>query len=263
MFQERFTRRQGFEKAAGVVGAAGLTQEFAPVRIKILTYHALYSPDQIYNDVMPFLRDDPNRTPKEAYMPIDLDLAVDLISHKYPPTDQNYLAATCDDGLSSQPDFARASADRIEKETRFPLPIEFFVLTKFEDLEIPVEEMPDGTLSYFDGNPKKHATLGALRGIAREGIHHIRNHTINHGSLPGMSIDKRNAEVEDGEKKILAIYRSVKRVPPKRKVFAYPNGACKGQEEYILSKYDMAVSTERGELHYPWDMGHIGRNGNS
>lgn len=261
MFKERLTRRMAFEKAAGVAGTFGLGIE-APVRIKIFTYHALSSPDQIYNDILPLLKNDPNRVPREAYMPIDLDLAVDLIAGKYLAV-QPYLVVTCDDGLASQMDNARASADRIETETRYKCPLEFFVLTKLENLEIPVEEMPDETLSYFDGNHGKHASLGQLRAIARSGIHKIRNHTVNHGRLPELSVDKRNSEVEEGERRVMAIYRSVKAKTPRRKVFAYPRGMYKGQIEYILDIYDMAVSTEPKEVHFSSEMGHIGREGRS
>ncbi len=262
MFKERFTRRQGFERVAGVAGAAVLAPELIPVRIKILTYHALSSPDQIYNDVIALMRYDANRTPKTGYFPTDLDTAVKLISHEE-SADQHFLVVTCDDGLSSQMDNARAAAERIEKETGSPCPVEFFVLTKLENSPDPVEEMPDETLSYFDGNEGKHANLGQLKTIARAGIHKIRNHTVNHATLPNLTIDARNGEVEDGEKKVLAIYRSVKAKTPRKKVFAYPRGAYAGQIDYILSHYDMAVSTEAKEVHFISDMGHIGREGKS
>ena len=130
---------------------------------------------------------------------------------------------------------------------------------KFNDPDVPIEDVPDDTPSYVDGSKTNvFLTKGNIFELADNDVSPY-NHTARHGDLPTLSIGARNAEVEIGGDRI-NVFRRILGLKPKYDIFAYPFGHYLRQMEYIQDLgYAAALSTEQTNIHTSATTFHDGR----
>ena len=244
----KLSRRQSLRLFTGLVPTITF-----PIHARILTFHEVPTPETITRPVINAIYAD--------FFPTDLDTVTLYVNQQIPhPQPQPFLVVTLDDGRLSQYNNAQRAADIVRAETSYELPLEFFVITRFEGIKKPLEEIPDNTPSYKNTRNVSHMTKGDLVSLAKR--FNIRNHTHDHGILPRLSIADRNAQVEDGEAQVQKIYDLAgitKASRPQQPGFCYPYGEYAGQIDYIGNRYAFALSTRKTEFHYPWESPYLGR----
>lgn len=253
-FKQRFDKKLSRRQALRLFASLALTV-MPPVHARILTFHEVPNPQTLADPV--------TKAIKEGFIPTDLDTVSLYINQIVPwPQPQPFVVATLDDGRLNQYDNAQRAVDIIRTETGFEVPLEFFVITRFEGIKAPLESILSETPSYKNTQDVVHMNKGHLISLAGTGKFRLRNHTHDHGILPRLSILDRNAQVEDGEAQVQRLYAlagiSVAS-RPKQPAFAYPYGEYGGQTGYIGNRYALALSTRKTEFHYPWENTYLGR----
>ncbi|MDO8573236.1 MAG: polysaccharide deacetylase family protein [Candidatus Daviesbacteria bacterium] len=163
---------------------------------------------------------------------------------------------TCDDGLASQYGAVLRATSEIEKETGWFIPVTFFIMTKFDEPQVPIEEVPESSPTYNDGR-HSYLTLGQGITILQE-RHILANHTVDHARLNTLPEGQRNSEIATGEDRLDIIYTRAG-IARTVRMLAYPEGRYSGQLEFVQqSGFDLAFSTERTTVHTSNTRFHLG-----
>lgn len=136
-WQERFDLRLSRRQALRTFASLALTT-VTPVHARILTFHEVPSPQTLSKPVIQAI--------KEGFVPTDFDtvaLYINQIPNWVQP--QPFVVVTMDDGRLNQHDNAQRAVDIIRTETRYEITPECFVITRFEGIQKPLEEIPDDT----------------------------------------------------------------------------------------------------------------------
>lgn len=266
-FSARPTRR-GFCKIAVGAAAATATALWAPqllhadggnkdleprtLESTFLMYHQM-SASGLKRDLLNYI----NR----GFEPIGLERLVDhLNGNVMIPSDQPTFMVTCDDGLASQYPAVTETVYEVLNETGYFVPVVFFVLTKFNDLPLPMEEIPGDTPSYND-RVHQYLTKDQIIDLIQRGFQ-VEPHTPNHGYLPALAEDAWRAEVIDGERHVRELWKLAGR-EKKYSALAYPMGGYNYQIVDLVSQiYDVAFSTNPTTFHSSsarYILGRIGR----
>lgn len=220
-----------------------------PYYCENLAYHEMTA-ERLYEDIITLLG--------RGYQPVSLETQIghlngDLVI----PSDLQTFMVTADDARLSQYEAIIQATAKVEKEKGWFVPVILFVMTQFMNYPLPVEEIPDNTPLYNDW-VNNFMTKRQIIELIKRGFR-AENHTVNHAKLPLLTEGARNAEVEDGERKIEALWR-LARVKRKYKAFAYPYGLYQGQTDYLRwLKYDIAFTTQQRYVHTPESRLTIGR----
>lgn len=213
-----------------------------------LMYHQM-SALQLKVDLLSYIR--------QGYQPISLETLIGYFNQEVEiPLGLPTFLVTCDDGLASQYKAVMSAVDDVRRQTEWFVPVNFFVLTKFDDPRGPLEEVPDDTPSYSDG-VHQYMTKGQLIELIQAG-YRVENHTVNHPDLTRLDVNNRNADVEGGEARIKTLWKLAGR-ERKYRAFAYPYGRYQGQEDYIGGLYDVAFSTMNTVSHSQQTRWRLGR----
>ena len=177
----------------------------------------------------------------QGYQPISLETLIGTLDDKITiPQGLSTFFVTFDDGLASQYEQGAKALEEVEKETGWFIPVTLFAMTKFENLPLPIEEIPEETPSYND-RAHRYLTKRQLIEMIKKG-HRVENHTVNHADLRRLSDGARNAEMIEGKNRIRALWKLAGR-EKKYSAFAYPYGIFEGQVEYVKNlNYDVAFS---------------------
>lgn len=230
--------RRQFLKACSIIPfaprvAEAVLKELEPVFISsVFMYHEI-SYRRLKADLMNLLEQGAN--------PISLETLVGILNNEVEIPQNPTFLVTCDDGLASQYEEGARVVNDIAGEAGIFIPLNLFVMTKFEDLPMSVEEIPDNTPSFNDGT-HRYMSKEQLLEMIKMG-HQVSNHTVNHGYLTRLSLGARNAEVEIGEERIQALW-NLAGVSRTSKAFAYPFGVFNQAVVSYLADlgYDMAFS---------------------
>ena len=123
--------------------------------------------------------------------------------------------------------------DEIIKKTGVFVPLNLFVITKFDDPKGPIANISDETPTYSDG-VNRFLTKGQVVQMLKEG-HIVHNHTVNHDrNLPQQPETIWRGEIETAEMRIKALY-DLAGVPRQVKAFAYPYGRVSSPLETFVS----------------------------
>lgn len=260
----RISRRSLFKGAAGLGGALlfgpkilhadGGDKELEPRTLEstFLMYHQM-SAAGLKRDLLNYI----NR----GFEPIGLERLVDhLNGNVMIPPDQPTFMVTCDDGLASQYPAVTEAVYEVLNETGYFVPVIFFVMTKFNDLPLPMKDIPGDTPLYND-HVNWYMTKDEIIKLIQMGFR-PEAHTPNHGYLPDLKEDDQRAEIVDGEKHIRDIYE-LAGVKKKYSALAYPRGGYNYQIVDLVSQiYDVAFSTNPTTFHSSsarYILGRIGR----
>lgn len=247
MSHERLFNRRHVLKAAAGSALLGVLNPLAPLvqakeetfEVAVLMYHEM-SPKAFKNDLLWRINQGEQPVSLPTYISF-LDGSINI------PAGLRMFLVTCDDGLLSQYRAASAVIDEVRKQTGWFVPMNFFVMTKFNDPPLPLAEIPRNTSSYND-DVHQYMSLGEMIEFIQRG-HRVENHTVNHGNLSALSWGARNAEVEGGEERIEEIWQ-LAGVERDFKTMAYPYGVYQGQLEYVQSLgYAAAFSTISTTVH--------------
>ncbi|MFH0937265.1 MAG: polysaccharide deacetylase family protein, partial [Candidatus Daviesbacteria bacterium] len=162
---------------------------------------------------------------RQWYQPISIGTLIGHFKGEQPiPKNQPVFLLTLDDGKKSQYEAVLRATEEVEKETKWFIPANFFIMTNFN--ETPTSEIP-----YISGNTPSYDS----KSLSRDEIvdllkqrHEVYNHTINHSKLTTLDVGKRNDEVENGEKRVDVLWDLAGR-KKQYKVLAYPYGLYNGQ----------------------------------
>lgn len=196
---------------------------------------------------------------RQGFQPLSVEIFVKALNGEVeiPWWNLRTFLITFDDGLASQYHEGLRALQSINQETGIFVPAVFFVMTKFDNLQTEFNEIGENVPSYRDGS-HRYMTKGQLLELIAEGFW-VDNHTIDHANLPSLSIGARNAQVEDGQARINALWKLAGRDKP-YKLFAYPNGNYFGQVDYIRDLgYDAAFSTIKTNWHTTSNRYRLGR----
>lgn len=181
----------------------------------------------------------------QGYQPISLETLIRCLDSKQKvPQGLPTFLVTFDDGRLSQYEQGLKALEEVENETGWFVPSLFFVMTKFEDLPLPIEAIPEETPCYNDGI-HQYLTKGQLIELIKRG-HWVDNHTVNHPNLlnPNLSELARNADIIEGQRRIQTLWKIAGRKKT-YEAFAYPFGQFRGLEDLIKSTgYHVAFSTQ-------------------
>lgn len=260
--QARCTRRL-LLSAAGLVTwqlvtaapASAATAQPTPrvVECPVLTFHET-SYDAVFSTVRGYL--------EAGYFPLTIERLVmsiqgvpGVVEH-LPPRP---FCITADDGLRSQLEMVRALAD-LGRLRGAPVEATLFILTKFDDLDLPVARMPGNTPCYRDG-VHQYLTVDDLRWVLSN-RHRLESHTVNHASLPALR--RRDpgaweAEIAVSRKRVEAVGRL--EVPAyQAAALAYPMGRSDPETEALVARYFRAgFTTAPGTIQSPGDLMHLHR----
>ncbi len=147
--------RRGFIKLSAAIGAAttlggaSATKLFAqtvePFNAEVRTYHEVNGP-QFKQDILNLL--------DSGAQPVSIETMVGALNGTIviPPTIRAFHI-TWDDSRLSQYTQGLKAIQEIQQERGIFVPVTAFIITKFEHLTMPVEQMPDDTPTYSeDGN---------------------------------------------------------------------------------------------------------------
>lgn len=245
MWERNFSRRDAIK----VFGLAPfvphlrdrLASEIQPqFNADMLMYHEVSGP-RFKNDMMQLLRG--------GSQPVSAETLIGALDgNVIIPSDMSTFHVTFDDGLTSQTSALQA-VNEIQQETGVFIPITFFVMTKFDDIPITLEELPDETPSYNDG-VHKYMTKGQLVELVRQG-HNVQNHTINHPTnLSQLPEGARNAEIITADQRIDALWQLAGQ-QRQQKLFAYPYGRYNNGviDTLISTGYQAAFTTKFDTKH--------------
>lgn len=172
------------------------------------------------------------------------------------PEGQSFFMVTADDGKLSQFDAFSEAGVYLQSRAYMFIPANFFIMTRFEELALPIFEIPGNTPSYNDGSQYKtsgiknfYMTMDMIIELIMQG-HYVGNHNVNHSQPPYLSEGQRDGEVLGGDVRVEQIWKRAGFERP-CKVHAYPYGNYRfGQEEYIeKAGFDFALSTDKTDRH--------------
>lgn len=230
--------------------AEAVLKEWEPVfTSSVLMYHEI-SPQRLKTDLMNLL--------EQGAVPISLESLAGILNNEVEIPENPTFLVTCDDGLASQYYEGARVVDNVAGETGIFIPLNLFVMTKFEDLPLSVEEIPDQTPSFNDG-AHRYMTKVQLVEMIKMG-HHVGNHTVNHSYLTRLSLGARNAEVEVGEERVQKLWDLAGTIRTV-KSFAYPFGVFNSAVISYLADlgYDLAFSKLPKTHYIPSDRLILGR----
>lgn len=224
-----------------------------PLNATFPVYHDGLRASTLKRDILNYL--------SRGFVPITLDHVVAHFNGDIEiPSSLPTFMVTCDDGYASQYEAVLRATEDVFQETGFFIQVVFFVMTKFNDISLPMKDIPGNTPSYNDG-VNKYMPKDQLIEVIEEG-HRVEAHTPNHGHLTRLREDARRAEVLDGKLHVQELWKLTGK-EKKTSTFAYPYGEYNNQiiESVKEAHYDIAFSTNRTTFHSPADRYNLGRIG--
>lgn len=226
-------------------------QEDQVQRTRVLLYHEV-SLNRMVSDATRLIR--------SGDQPISLDTFIGALNDDIDiHPDLGTFLITCDDGFVSQYNQGLDAVDIIQRQTGWFIPLTLFAMMRFEGLSHPLSELPDDTLSFWDGDPRhQYMNKGQLIEMLQLG-HYVENHTVDHKSLTSLTAEQRRDQVELAEGRVDELWQLANRQRLYR-TFAYPYGNYQGQEEYIAGVgFDAAFSTIGTTVHRSSQRYRLGR----
>jgi peptidoglycan/xylan/chitin deacetylase (PgdA/CDA1 family) len=225
------------------IDRAEMLKRKAHVEKGSLMYHEVDSVQGFKQQMVGLLR--------SQHVPISLET---LIEYLYGHTDINpnlpIFHVTLDDGRRSQLNAVEAVRE-IANETGIFIPLTLYVLSQYERKAMSVEELPENTWSYDDGDPNHVFLTKGEEKLVLEENHRLEDHTVHHSErLIFLEPESRDAEIKDGNDKVNALYRIMDK-KRKYKTIAWPYGRFNGLTLQAAKNMGFAVgfsTTETTQL---------------